>query len=86
MTSNWFFLSTLNYDAQSATHQIYFPLYRLRKKIFHEVNRDLYFIINPKEYNLSANAMIIHVHYDAMYCCDAVGYPPSDVTSGALQL
>ena len=23
MTSTWFFLSTLNYDAQSTTHQIY---------------------------------------------------------------
>jgi len=23
VTSNWFFLSTLNYDARSTTHQIY---------------------------------------------------------------
>ena len=26
MTSSWFFLSTLNYDARSTTHQIYKPV------------------------------------------------------------
>ena len=27
MTSSWFFLSTLNYDARSTTHQIYLTVY-----------------------------------------------------------
>jgi hypothetical protein len=28
MTSSWFFLSTLNYDARSTTHQIYKQSYK----------------------------------------------------------
>jgi len=32
VTSSWFFLSTLNYDARSITHQIYIVTYSLRGK------------------------------------------------------
>ena len=33
MTSSWFFLSTLNYDARSTIHQIFHIVHRLRLKI-----------------------------------------------------
>ena len=36
MTSSWFFLSTLNYDARSTTHQIYWNIFiKMGQQILH---------------------------------------------------
>ena len=35
MTSSWFFLSTLNYDARSTTHQILQPVYNVIEHEYH---------------------------------------------------
>ena len=44
MTSSWFFLSTLNYDARSATHQIHGLSIQVREKNMCFINKKIKFV------------------------------------------
>jgi len=61
VTSSWFFLSTLNYDARSTTHQGNFNLFSLAiNRIYNPFTRTLLRITAPDEYLSISISLNVH--------------------------
>ena len=57
MTSSWFFLSTLNYDARSTTHQLYLYLYLYRYECTCEIINNCF-----ASFPIAVKFSLLHLH------------------------